>query len=1071
MKNKLLFKNKLKLSGVLMLFLFSTVCITAQTVTGTITSNEGPLAGASIVEKGTTNGAQSDFDGNYTITVTNDNAVLIISYIGYSTQEIPVNGKNNISVILEEDLANLDEVVIVGYGSKKKVNLTGAISVVGSETFADRPVANVQQALQGASPGLQITTSRATGEPGAGMNINIRGLQNFGGTNNSEPLVLIDNIPMGINDIDPDNIESISVLKDVASSSIYGARAAYGVVLITTKDGKKDEGVKVSYSTNYAITTLLNQPENADALSFAHTMNHARANIGAGPYFDEQELEWITQNMANPGSAPEILATPNGLAWNFGPDGLNAHAATDWRSLYFKKTSSRKKHNLNISGGTKNTSYYLSAGYYDEEGQLKQADDYFTRYNLDGKISSKVTPWMDVSLLTKYRYQEQEYPAHPTLGRSFVLLLMTRLKPTKPAFFPGTDIWTGRIGEQELQKALTKQRQLILSPRITLEPVKDWVTTLELNYRTNDNSEQTRFPTVPSAIPDGNGGSIITSSAQDRTRYWSELYTNTYISPNIRTDYSKSIGKHNFHVLAGFQQETFDYNNLQVQANSLLTDGIPSISTSVGEITTNFSSSNGDQFEKGHWSTQGYFGRFDYNFDEKYLLEFNIRRDGSSRFEDGDRWGTFPSFSTGWVVSKEEFFPLKDQIDFLKFRGSYGAIGNQDVTNYLYIPDLPVNQSNFLFGGEQLWGVGTPNLSSIDLTWETVTTLDLGIDIKTLNNRLGITFDWYQSTTTDLQTAGLAAPSVLGTSSPFVNAGEIETKGWEIEVSWQNTNSANGFSYGFTGVLSDYKSTVSKFPNNPTNLNTINYVGRTIGEIWGLETDGLFQSTDDVASWPNDQSFVYNGTWFPGDLRYVDQNGDNVIDVGDNTLANPGDRKIIGNSTPRYQFGLSGNASYKGFDASFFIQGIGKRDLSITGLGTFRGPANGPLHANVYTEHLDFWRDETSPLGANPDGYFPNAYSQFIGQNNKNYRFPTTRFIQNGAYLRLKNVQLGYTLPTSVTQKAKISKARIYVSGENLITITDLMIYDPEAFNGATGRIGDQYPLSQVFSLGLNVNF
>lgn len=1069
MKKKLP-KNKLNLSGALLLFLFSTICITAQTITGTITSDLGPLAGASIVEKGTTNGAQSDFDGNYTIKIANENAVLIISYIGYSTQEISVNGKNNISVILEEDLANLDEVVIVGYGSKKKVNLTGAISIVGSETFENRPVANVQQALQGASPGLQITTSTATGEPGAGMNINIRGLQNFGGTNNSQPLVLVDNIPMGINDIDPDDIESISVLKDVASASIYGARAAYGVVLITTKSGKGDEGVRVSYSTNYAVTTLLNQPQNADALSFAHTMNHARANIGAGPYYDANELDWIAQNMANPGSAPEVLETTNGLAWNLGVDGLNAHAATDWESLYWKKSSSRKKHNLNISGGTKNTSYYLSAGYYDEEGQLKQSDDYFTRYNLDAKISSKVTPWMDLSLLAKYRYQEQEYPAHPTLGRSFQMLLFTRLKPTKPAFFPGTEVWTGRIQNQELQKALTKSRQLILSPRILLEPVKNWVTTIELNYRTNDNSEQTRFPTVPTAVPDGSGGSIIISSSQANTRYWSELYTNTYISPNIRTDYSKSIGKHNFHVLAGFQQETYNYNNLQVQANSLLTDAIPSISTSVGDITTNFSVSNGDQFEKGHWSTQGYFGRFDYNFDEKYLLELNVRRDGSSRFQDGDRWGTFPSFSAGWVVSKEEFFPLKDQIDFLKFRGSYGSIGNQDVPNYLYTPDLPVSQSNFLFGGEQLWGVGTPNLSSIDLTWETVTTVDLGVDLKMLNNRLGITFDWYQSTTSDLQTAGIAAPLVLGTTSPFVNAGEIETKGWDFEISWQNTNITNGFSYGFTGVLSDYKSTVTKFPNNPTNLNTTNYVGRTIGEIWGLETDGLFQSTDDVASWPNDQSFVFNGTWLPGDVRYVDQNGDNVIDVGDNTLDNPGDRKVIGNSTPRFQFGLSGNASYKGFDASFFIQGIGKRDLSLTGLGTFRGPGNGPLHANVYTEHLDFWRDETSPLGANPDGYFPNSYSQFTGQNNKNYRFPTTRYLQNGAYVRLKNVQLGYTFPDSVIKKAKISKARIYLSGENLITITDLMIYDPEAFNGATGRIGDQYPLSQVFSLGLNIN-
>lgn len=1074
MRNNQLFKSRLRLGGTVLLFLFSCTVTLAQTVTGTVTSDDGPLPGASIVEKGTTNGTQSDFDGNFSINVASEDAILVFSYLGFTTQEVAVNGQQIVMVSLVEDTATLDEVVVVGYGAKKKVNLTGAISVVESETFADRPVANVQQALQGASPGLQITTSASTGEPGAEMNFNIRGLQNFDGTDGSQPLVLIDNIPMGMNDIDPEDIASVSVLKDAASSSIYGARAAYGVVLITTKSGQRDEGVRVSYSTNYAVTTLLNMPENADPLSFAHTMNHARANIGAGPYYSEQALDWITQNMANPGSAPEVLESPNGLTWNLGVDGLNAHAATDWRSLYFKKTSARRKHNLNISGGTKNTSYYISAGYYDEEGQLRQADDYFTRYNLNAKIGTKVTPWMDVSLLTKYRYQEQEYPAHPTLGRSFVLLLMTRLKPTKPAFFPGTEVWTGRIGEQELQKTLMKQRQLILSPRILLEPVKDWVTTLELNYRTNDDSSQSRFPTVPTAVPDGNGGSIILSSNPDNTRYWSELYTNTYISPNIRTEYSKSYGKHNFHALAGFQQETFDYNNLAVQRFGLLTDGIPSVLTSVGETTVVIEDNLGNPFEKGHWSTQGFFGRFDYNYDEKYLLEFNIRRDGSSRFEDVERWGTFPSFSAGWVVSKEDFYPLKDQIDFLKFRGSYGSVGNQDVSNYLYIPSLPVSQPTYLFGGEQVWGVGTPDLSSIDLTWETVTTLDFGVDLRALNNRLGITFDWYKSITSDLETSGLALPGVLGTSPPSLNSGEIETKGWEIELSWQNSNK-NGFSYGFTGVLSDYTATVTKFPSNPTNLTTNvitqPYAGHTIGDIWGLETDGLFQSAEDEASWPNDQSFIFSGTWLPGDVRYVDQNGDNIIDVGDNTVDNPGDRKIIGNSTPRFQYGISGNASWKGFDASFFIQGIGKRDLSITALGTFRGPANGPLHANVYTEHLDFWRDETSPLGANPDGYFPNAYSQFTGQNDKNYRFPTTRFLQNGAYLRLKNVQFGYTLPSEVTEKIKISKARIYLSGENLLTFTDLMIYDPEAFNGATGRIGDQYPLSQVFSLGLNINF
>ena len=459
---------------------------------------------------------------------------------------------------------------------------------------------------------------------------------------------------------------------------------------------------------------------------------------------------------------------------------------------------------------------------------------------------------------------------------------------------------------------------------------------------------------------------------------------------------------------------------------------------------------------------------FSYNFDDKYLVEFNGRYDGSSRFDEDNRWGFFPSVSAGWVFSEEEFYPMQDVIDVLKFRGSYGSIGNQNVDNYLYVPTMPISQGNFLFGGERLWTVGTPNLSSVNLTWEQVSTLDFGIDIQTLNNRLGFVFDWYESKTTDLVGPGQAVPSVLGTGVPKKNEGEITTKGWEVEISWRNR--VNDFSYGFRGVLSDYKSTVTKYIN-PTKILSTYYEGMEMGEIWGLESAGLYQSAEEVASNPVDQSFLYSGTWFPGDMKYIDQDGNNEINIGDNTSDSSGDKRVIGNTTPRFQFGLNANAAWKGLDISMLWQGVAKRDLDLRSLGTFRGPANGPLHANVYGEHLDFWRDASSPLGANPDAYFPRPYAQYIGQNGKNYNYPTTRFLQNGAYIRLKNLQIGYTIPSEITDRAKISKARIYISGENIITITDLMLYDPESFNGKYGRIGDQYPLSRTFSLGLNINF
>jgi TonB-linked SusC/RagA family outer membrane protein len=1056
------FPPKLKAGILMLIFLFSLQITNAapqKSITGTVTDDTGQtLPGVTVLIKGTTQGTVTNIDGKFTITNAPDDATLVFSFVGMETQEVSIGTNDVINITLQTSSIGLEEVVAVGYGTKKKINLTGAISVAGSEEIEARPVANVQQALQGVVPNLTITTSSATGEPGADMSMSIRGLSSIEG--DSDPYVLIDGIPMDINDIDPNDIESISVLKDVASTAIYGARAAYGVILITTKNGKKDGSIKVSYSTNFAITSLINMPENADALSFAYTMNQARANLGSSPYYSEQKLEWIAQNVEEPGSATEVLESSNGLTWDLGTDGLNASAATDWHSIIFKDHSTRMKHNLNLSGGKENFQYYLSGGFYDEKGQLKQADDFFQRYNVDAKINATVNPWLKLSFLTKYKYVKEEYPEHSSYGRSFIMLLMTRLKPTKPAYYPGTTVWTGRIGDMELNKTQNIERQLVFSPRITLEPVKNWVTNIELNYRTNDNRTTAVFPRIPYAIPDGTGGSTVLWSSAENTEYRDYTYSNNYFSPNVYTQYSKDLGNHNFQVLAGYQHEIYNYNNLFAVAKYLLTDEIPSLSTAVGEKTI--------EDGLGHWATQSVFGRFNYTFAEKYLIEFNGRYDGSSKFEEDERWGFFPSVSTGWIISKEDFYPLKDAVDVLKVRGSYGSVGNQNVDNYLYIPTMSISQSSWLYGGSQSWGVGSPDIESINLTWEKVNTLDFGLDLQAFKNKLGFTFDWYKSRTTNLVGPGEELPEILGTDVPKVNEGEITTRGWEIEISWRDR--IKDFSYMIRGVLSDYQSEITSY-NNPTKILSSYYEGKMLNEIWGMETAGLFQSEDEVNNWALDQSYLYSGSWAPGDLKYVDQNGDDIINIGDNTKDNPGDRKVIGNSTPRFQFGLNANASWKGFDFSFLIQGVAKRDLDLRGLGTFRGPSNGQLHANVYKEHLDYWRDETSPLGANPDAYFPAPYVVFTGQNNKNYLYPTTRFLQNGAYVRLKNVQMGYTIPKRITEKANISNARIYLSGENLLTITNLMIYDPEAFNGRQDRVGDQYPLSRAFSLGLDINF
>jgi len=1046
-----------------------------RTITGTVIDEEGqPLIGVTVSVKGTTVGTITDIDGKYRIEVPDDAEVLVFSYVGMLTQEIPIGDQTTIDLTMTADLLGLEEVVVIGYGTRKKVNLTGAVSVAGREELENRPVANVQQALQGVVPNLYITTGPGTGEPGADMAMNIRGLTSIEGDNS--PYVLVDNIPMNINDVDPSDIESISVLKDVASSAIYGARAAYGVILITTKSGGKEKGgVSVSYSNNFARTYIINMPKLADALSFAHTLNYSSTNSGGALYYDDQDLQWIAQNMKDPGSAPEVLPTPDGLRWNLGTEGLNASAATDWQEVIFRDYGHRMKHNINVSGGAERVNYYFSGGFYDELGILKPSDDYFKRYNIDAKISAKATDWLETSLLAKYRYSENEAPSiewvdrnQPTQGgRTFIMLLTTRIKPTKPKYYPGTKIWTGRIYEMENYKVTFKNRQIVLSPRITLEPVKGWVTNIEFNYRANNDHETGFFPRKPGAIPDGTGGSIVTWPGMSSTRYRSRMYTNSYRSPSIYSSYTKSFGQNNINLVAGYQYELYEYYDHYAQASHMLTESVPSISTCVGDKLIDD--------HVGHWGTESVFGRLNYDYAEKYLLEFNFRYDGSSRFDPDNRWGFFPSVSGGWVVSRENFYPLKNAVEFLKFRGSYGTIGNQNVDNYLYVPTMPVSKSDWLYGGEQVWQVGAPNITSINLTWEEVQTLDFGFDISTLNNRLGITFDLYDSKTKNLVGPGEAVPNLLGTAVPKKNEGEVTTRGWELEVSWRSM--INDFAYGIRGVLSDYRSTVTKY-TNPTKLLTTYYEGMELGEIWGMETDGFFQSEDEVNGYEIDQSYLWSGAWYPGDTKYVDQNGDGKIDIGDNTVDNPGDKKILGNSTPRYQFGINLTASWKGFDVSMLWQGVGKRDLDLGGLGVFRGPANGPLHATVYEEHLDYWRDDTHPLGANYDAYYPRPYNQYIGHNAKNWStsHAIDHFLQNAAYMRLKNIQVGYTIPGNITQRMKISNARIYVSGENVLTFTKMTtIFDPEAYKGRTegyaGRPGDQYPLSRVLSIGLNVNF
>lgn len=1048
-------------SSIVSLLLVSASIQAQRKVAGVVkdAGNMAPLSGATISVKNGNASTITGIDGSFELTAPSGRAVLVVSFVGYQNQEITVGpGETNLSLSLKS-AGDMSEVVVIGYGTKKKVDLTGAISTISAKDIESRPIANTQQALQGLMPNLNITVANSGGEPGGSMNMSIRGLSSFSGS--TAPFVLVDNIPMDINSINPADIETLTVLKDAASSAIYGARAAYGVILITTKSGKSNrERMNVSFQSNIGLSRPVQYPRLVDPMTFALVANDAAKNIGSAAWYNADALDRLAKNIAKPGSAPEMYGRADGQTWNIGSMGLGAAAVTDWYDILFKDFSTRQKYNLSVSGASEKIDYYLSGGWYKEDGLLRYGNENFNRLNFDGKVNAQATKWAKVGVLFKYNSGLQEFPWQQDLGRGRIYDMMSKLKPTMPAKYPGTDMWTqeSRILEWDAMRDNTLNTQMILAPRIILEPIKGWVTNIELNYTNSNNRREFTTKQYFWMRPNGELAPGVSKVA---TSYRPRLYTDNYLSPNIYSTYARSFGKHNLSVMVGYQQEKFKYFSLNADALYLLSDNIPSINTAVGNKTV--------EDGQGHWSTQSGFGRLLYDFDDKYLLEANFRADGSSRFEPGRQWGYFPSVSAGWVASKEKFYPLKDVVNYMKFRASFGELGNQNVSNYLYIPTMGINQTTFLFSGQRLWSVGAPNISSIDLTWEKVKTLDFGIDVAFLNRRLNVTYDWYESYTNDLVGPGIALPAILGTSVPRENSGEIRTRGFDLEFKWKDR--VGELYYEIGGNLANNRSVVMSY-NNPTQILSTFRKGQVLGELWGYRTDGFFQTADEITKWPS-QSFLWSGRWNTGDLKYLDLDKNGVINNGKNTVADPGDMRILGNERPQYLYGFNGSVAWKGFDLSFFFQGVGKQDLFITEIlngNVFRGPANGPFHMMVYKQHLDYWRDETSALGANPNAYYAKPYAVFDGDNSKNYGRPVDRFLPSGAYLRLKNLRVGYTLPSKMLNKVQIKNANIYLSGENLFIMNSFKLLDPEQVAGSAGD-GRIYPLSKVFSMGLNVNF
>jgi len=1030
--------------------------VSQSDISGRVVNAKGdPIPGVTVKVKGTTVAASTDSEGKFTIKATGT-AVLVISAVGYTSQEKPINGATDVQVVLLDLVSDLEEVVVVGYGKQNKALVTGAVSQIGGEVLQNRSISRVSQALQGQMPGLNVISGSGGGSPNATQKINVRGFTGLGAT--GAPLIVIDGVQGGdINSLNPDDIENISVLKDAASSAIYGSSAPYGVILITTKQGKKGSKPAITYSNNLSWSQPINIPKMLNSLDFANLYNEAARNGGRSDIFNKETIDRIIAYQNGSLSTETMASTVEGANEYYTWDKSNGN--NDWFDVYFKDIAFNQQHNVGVSGGSENTTYYVGLGYNDREGMYKFGDDGYKRFNVRTNITTTLTDWVDFSWRGSFSKELEDGPntySGKTGGN--YMHQIGRKWPTVPLYNPDGNFSESSDVPLHLDGGRKKSTldKALLTGEFVFRLAPGWTATTNYTFDAAFQDESAHTKTLYSIRPDGSpyriGGTFPNGFSRTNYRIQHHII-------NAFTKYEKQVDDHYFSVMGGFVRDYTEYQKYSVGNNQLYANDLPSLSGTWGPAP-----SIGDQVRR--LSSDGFFGRINYNYKQKYLFEFNGRYDGTSRFLEDVRWKFYPGVSLGWNADKEVFFePIKHIVNTFKLRGSYGSLGDQgfldtDPNNpqwYPFYPNLVTSSlpnTNWLFGGNQQASVNAPGLVNRDLTWVTTTSLNIGTDMSFLQSRLNASFDWYIRKADDFAGPAEALPGILGTTPPNVNNAAMETRGMELSLAWRDKVGEVG--YGIRATVSDYKGKVTKYPN-PAGLTSTWYVGQNMGDIWGYTTYGLFQNQAEIDAAPS-QKRISGETWQPGDVRYADINGDGIIDFGTNSLSSPGDRSVIGNNTPRYAFGFTGDINYKNFDLSFFIQGIGKRDAWV-GSNYFWGITGDEWQSSPFDVHMDRWSEQ------NPNGYFPKFY--LTGQNNKNTN-AQTRYLQNAAYLRFKNLQVGYALPKTWLDKVGFSRARLYVSVENLFTVTSLIkTMDPEL------SIDDAkiYPLQRTYSAGINFSF
>lgn len=1014
--------------------------------TGVVVDQNGEtVIGASVVVKGTTNGTITGLDGDFSIPNVKKGDVIVVSYVGYMNSEIIWEGKP-LKIALKEDSKTLDEVVVVGYATVKKANLTGAVSAVDDKVLADRPIVNLGQGLQGTIPNLNITTS---GQPGKGSSFNVRGETSING---GSPLVLVDGVQMDPNLINPQDVASVSVLKDAASASIYGARAAYGVILITTKSGRKNMPTQVSFDASVSFNSPTTRPEYMNSMEYAHWMNAANNTTSGRDLLSQEEMEHIEAYFYDPVNNLPVFVAKDPSSWQYGNCQAGKYAYcgnTDWMKEMYKKTYPVQKYNVNINGGSDKATYYTSVGYMDQGSLMRYGDEGFRKFNMVNNINYDINNWMHVSMKTSYIRTELDGLAQDAVhGESWI---GNDTQPLMPVKHPDGN-WSGQGNYtnfaavlDEMGSRKTTKNDFWNTLALKLTPLKGL--TINMDYTFNYYAEHGKVHRK-TFNEYGIDGKFLQVFQHSRPSGVSESQANdTYNAFNLFGDYELTLGKHYFKVMAGYNQETKHTRGFSASRDELISNDLPSMDAATGEKYVGNSDDS--------WATRSGFFRINYSFADRYLLEVNGRYDLSSKFPKDDRSVFSPSFSLGWKLSEESWFKQATNgfFDELKIRASYGSLANQALDNgwYAYLSNYGTGTLGYIMGGKQPQYVLPGGLVSNTVTWEKVTQWDLGLDFVILQNRLKGTFDYYQRKTTDMLGPGRILPNILGMSEPLENAADMVTRGWELALTW-NDQLDNGLHYSVGFNLSDTRAEITKYDNPTKSLSSPYYEGQIVGDIWGYESS-LFQSADEIASAP-DQSKLDGGiSKVPGDIRFMDIDGNGVVDYGENTVDKPGDMKIIGNNKARYRYGFNISADWKGFDLGIFFQGVGKRDLMLP--YTFKWQYGSMWQVPTAVGN-DYWRED------NAGGWLPVARfngSKALGQNQ-------TRYLLDASYLRLKSLSFGYTLPVSLTKQWGIQKCRVYFTGENLLTFK----HTPEGFDP---ELDDpyKYPQQKSLALGLNVVF